>query len=92
MLLYSVSCMTQPSPSDSSPTDCEGRAVGARLRALRHAAGLTQAQLARELGTTQSAVARMEGGGQRLNLESLNRIATVLGCQVAVVIEQRKSA
>lgn len=71
-------------------TECEVRAVGARLRALPLQAGLTQAALACELGTTQSAIARMEGGRQRTSLESIRRVASVLGCEVA--IEQTKSA
>lgn len=74
-------------------TECEGRAVAARLRSLRLEVGWTQADLARVLGTTQSAVARMEGGKQRFNLNSLRRVADALGCQVAVVFEQeRRSA
>jgi len=77
---------------DDRLTECEVRAVGVRLRGLRLQAALTQAALACELGTTQSVVARMEGGRQRTSLESIRRVASVLGCEVAVVIEQRKSA
>ena len=38
---------------------------------LRVDAGLTQVELARRMGTTQSAIARMENGGTRPTLETL---------------------
>lgn len=87
--VYSVRCMFDTS-NTVSPTDCEGRAVGARLRDLGRTAGLTPADLARELGTTQSAIARMEAGGQRLNLDYVRRVASVLACSVAVVFDQQR--
>ena len=40
---------------------------------LRTEAGLTQAELAQRMGTTQSAIARMEGGGTRPTLETLEK-------------------
>jgi transcriptional regulator with XRE-family HTH domain len=61
--------------AEAYATSCDGLAVGARLRGLRHSAGLTQAALAERLGTTQSAVARLEAGHQRLSLAALQRAA-----------------
>jgi UDP-N-acetylglucosamine 1-carboxyvinyltransferase len=78
-----------PATQPESTTDCDVHAVGARLRSLRQEAGLTQAAVARHLGTTQSAIARLEAGQQRLSLPSVKRIATVLGCDVALVIAHR---
>jgi transcriptional regulator with XRE-family HTH domain len=72
-------------------TSCDGPAVGARLRGLRHSAGLTQAALAERLGTTQSAVARLEAGHQRLSLAALQRAALALGCDVQLLIAARKA-
>lgn len=66
--------------------------IGARLREARLQAGLTQEALARRLGTTQSAVARMECGPKRMSLESIRRVASALGCDVALVIEQKATA
>jgi transcriptional regulator with XRE-family HTH domain len=51
---------------------------------LRTEAGLTQAELAERMGTTQSAIARMEGGGARPSLDSLERLATAVGQQLVV--------
>jgi len=66
--------------------------VGERLRELRLEAGLTQAALATRLGTTQSAIARLECGRQRTSLESVGRVAAALGCDVALVIAKTAAA
>lgn len=51
---------------------------------LRKDAGLTQAELAERMGTTQSAVARMEGGGVRPTLETLEKLAVAVGQELVV--------
>ncbi|MCP4962240.1 MAG: helix-turn-helix transcriptional regulator [Actinomycetia bacterium] len=51
---------------------------------LRTEAGLTQAELAERMGTTQSAIARMEGGGTRPTLESLEKVAAAVGKDLVV--------
>ena len=51
---------------------------------LRTEAGLTQAELAARMGTTQSAVARMEGGGTRPTLETLEKLAAAVGQELVV--------
>lgn len=51
---------------------------------LRKEAGLTQAELAERMGTTQSAVARMEGGGTRPTLETLEKLAVAVGQELVV--------
>lgn len=72
---------------------CESTAVGVgeKLRALRLDASLTQAQLAVRLGTTQSAIARLERGLLRTNLESINRVAAALGCETTLLIQKRSA-
>ncbi len=52
--------------------------IGTLIRDARKQRGLTQQQLATELGTSQSAIHRIESGGQNLSLEMINRIATAL--------------
>ena len=44
---------------------------------LRTEAGLTQGELASRMGTTQSAIARMEGGGTRPTLDTLEKLASL---------------
>jgi ribosome-binding protein aMBF1 (putative translation factor) len=47
--------------------------IGARL-----ASGLTQAELAERIGTTQSAIARLESGGAKPSFDMLGRLAAAL--------------
>ena len=46
---------------------------------LRTRAGLTQTELARRMGTTQSSIARIEGGGSLPTLGMLARLAHATG-------------
>jgi transcriptional regulator with XRE-family HTH domain len=66
------------------------RAYGAlleRLVAARHAAGLTQQELARKLGRPQSFVAKFEGGERRIDLVEFLEITTVLGADPRRIIQ-----
>lgn len=56
--------------------------IGHLIHQIRQERGLTQAEFARRLGTSQSAVNRMEKGGQNLSLETLGRISDVLNKQI----------
>jgi len=56
--------------------------IGQLIAHVRQERGLTQAEFARQLGTSQSAVNRMEHGRQNLSLETLGRISDVLNKQL----------
>ncbi len=56
--------------------------IGSLIRAARTQRGLTQAELARELGSSQSAVNRIERGHQNLSLEMLARIGAALDSEI----------
>src|SRR3712207_8341624 len=56
--------------------------TGMLVRAARRHRGLTQAQLAERLSTSQSAVARIEQGGQNLTLELLTRLSEALDSEL----------
>src|SRR3954470_1273580 len=56
--------------------------IGTLVRDARRHRGLTQLQLAERLGTSQSAVARIEQGGQNLTLELLGRLSAALGSEL----------
>ncbi len=58
---------------------------------LRTEAGLTQAELAERMGTTQSAIARMEGGGTRPTLETLERLAAAVESELVVGVGENLS-
>src|SRR5258708_26054018 len=57
-----------------------------RLVAARHAAGLTQQELADKLGRRQSFVAKYERGERRIDLVELLEIATVLNADARRII------
>ena len=54
----------------------------------RSAAKLTQAEVARRLGTTQSAVARLEGGKVSPSIATLRRYAQATGTRLIVGLQQ----
>lgn len=66
--------------------DDEARIAAFRglVHRLRSDAGLTQAELATRMGTTQSAIARMEAGGVRPTLETLEKLAHAVGSDLVV--------
>ncbi len=49
--------------------------IAYNIAQLRKKEKLSQAELARKLGTTQSVVARMENGGQNFTTDNLQKIA-----------------
>ncbi len=64
--------------------------VAAKIHALRRKRRLSQSQLARLLGTKQSAIARLEGGGDNITISRLQRIASLLGAQLTIKFEPRR--
>ncbi|HUC96757.1 MAG TPA: UDP-N-acetylglucosamine 1-carboxyvinyltransferase [Candidatus Saccharimonadales bacterium] len=52
--------------------------IGKLIQETRQSRGLTQSQLSEALGTSQSAINRIEKGGQNISLEMLARISDVL--------------
>jgi transcriptional regulator with XRE-family HTH domain len=67
------------------------------IRALRHAAGLTQAELAKAAGTSQPTVAAYEGGRKSPTLGTLRRLAEAVRLEASVAFhppmtrEERRS-
>lgn len=55
------------------------KSPGRLIREAREAAGLTQAELAARMGTTQSAVARLEAPGSNPRVENLERALLAAG-------------
>jgi len=60
-----------------TPQDYKAK-IGTLIQESRTRRGFTQAQLAEELGTSQSAINRIEKGGQNISLEMIARISDVL--------------
>ncbi len=56
------------------------------LARVRHAKGLSLAELAATTGISASTLSRLEGGERRLTLDTLERIATALGTTATAVV------
>jgi UDP-N-acetylglucosamine 1-carboxyvinyltransferase len=63
-------------------TDDYKAKIGTLIQETRQSRGLTQTQLADALSTSQSAINRIEKGGQNISLEMLARISEVLSSEL----------
>ena len=81
----------------------EGRLAGYRqakeafelaehVRQARERMGITQAELARRIGSTQPAIARLEAGGSAPSFDTLRCIAAALGLELVVELRPRHAA
>ncbi len=59
--------------------------IGSLIQESRQHRGFTQAQLAEALGTSQSAINRIEKGGQNISLEMIARISDVLSHDIMML-------
>jgi ribosome-binding protein aMBF1 (putative translation factor) len=66
--------------------------IGRQVREIREAHGLSQGELAHRMGTTQSVVARLEAGGTRPTIRTLERVAAALHVRVHVQLDNGRSA
>ncbi|HUG86770.1 MAG TPA: helix-turn-helix transcriptional regulator [Euzebya sp.] len=66
--------------------------LGQLVHDLRTAGGLTQAQLAARMRTTQSAIARLEGGGTNPTVEVLQRLGDALGVGLSLTVDDDVAA
>ncbi len=64
------------------------RALAAELVERRQGLGLSQTQVAARMGTSQSAVARLESGQADVRLSTLERYAAALGQQLDVRLKE----
>lgn len=62
-------------------------AVISQLIAARNKKGLTQAQLARKMGTKQSAIARLESGNINPTIGFLDKVASVLEVNLTIRLQ-----
>jgi len=58
--------------------------IGVVLRQARKSAGLTQAEVARQLKTTRSAISRIENHAEDVRLSTLNRYAEAVGANLYI--------
>jgi transcriptional regulator with XRE-family HTH domain len=65
--------------------------AGMLIKRLRFQRGMTQAELARRAGTTQSAIARLESGGRSPSMATLTRTLEALGQRATLHVEAIES-
>jgi UDP-N-acetylglucosamine 1-carboxyvinyltransferase len=70
----------------------EAKKIGQLITKVRKERGLTQTDLAKKLGTSQSAVNRMENGGQNLSMEMLTRISEVLNKEIITIADPQSDS
>ena len=76
---------TSPATGSLPTVDEQLASVGSLVRSARRHRGLTQTQLAERLGTSQSAVHRIEQGAQNVSLDMLTRIGAALDSPIVTV-------
>jgi UDP-N-acetylglucosamine 1-carboxyvinyltransferase len=64
--------------------------IGTLIQEARNSRGLTQTELAKALNTSQSAVNRIEKGGQNVSLEMIARISDVLSSNIVTLNQSGK--
>ena len=79
--------LADPSTRAAYDAQADEFAMARELIAARTQAGLTQADVAERMGTTQSTVARLEGGTAAPALRSRHRYAHAVGCRAVVRLE-----
>src|ERR671931_742891 len=63
--------------------------IAEKVAERRKELGLSQAELAELVATTQSAIARLESGGRPPRIDTLLRIADALDCELLVDLKPR---
>ena len=66
--------------------------IGRKVRELREARELTQAELAARMGSSQSVIARLELGGAEPRLDTLERVAQALDAALVLDLRPREGA
>ena len=64
------------------------RRIGVKIRTLRDARGMTQAELAKKARVTQSHVSMLEAGARmRPSIQTIQKLARALGVSVTELLE-----
>jgi transcriptional regulator with XRE-family HTH domain len=64
--------------------------IGRKVRELREARAMTQAELAARMGSSQSVIARLELGGAEPRLDTLERVAQALDAALVLDLRPRE--
>jgi transcriptional regulator with XRE-family HTH domain len=81
--------MKEPGFKDGYGALDEEFSLASQLIEARARSGLTQAEVADRMGTSQSTVARLESGGAKPSLSTLKRFAQATGARVRITLEPK---
>jgi transcriptional regulator with XRE-family HTH domain len=71
--------------SDTAQHDLEMKRVGATIKALREAHGLSRTELAKSIGKSMQLIGLIENGDRRATPEVCRKIADTLGVPLAAI-------
>jgi ribosome-binding protein aMBF1 (putative translation factor) len=81
--------LARPKVKEEYDRLCHAFTLGQQIRALREAKGMSQQRLAEQIGSTQSAVARLEAGMFEPKLDTLRRVSEALEADLIVELRSR---
>ena len=76
----------RPPPAPLRLTGTDGHQLAAALKNARTAKGLVQMELAGKIGTTKSAISRLEHGKGDVRLSTLRKLAAALGIRLDITL------
>ena len=79
-----------PAFAGAYQADEEYAVIEEMIRA-RNEAQLTQADVARAIGTTQSSIARLEGGAVSPSIKTLRKYAEATGTELSITFRSRRT-
>ena len=77
----------RPSPAALRLAGPDGRELAAALKSARKAQGLVQMELAGKIGTTKSAISRLEHGKGDIRLSTLRKLAAALALRLDITLK-----
>jgi HTH-type transcriptional regulator/antitoxin HipB len=84
--------LNDPEFADGYERGFQAFKLGVMLKSAREQAGLTQAEVARRLGTHKSAISRMENHADNIRLTTLQRFAEAVGCFLSLELRPEAEA
>ena len=84
--------MADPKAQEAYEDAALAFALAEQVRKIREDKGLSQVELAKAMGTTQSAIARLEAGGTSPTLPTLRKLANALGVELVLGFKKQPRA
>lgn len=62
--------------------------IGDRIRIVRESRNMTQEELGNLSGFKQSQISKIEGGGRRVTIQDIQKLAAALGVSMAALLDE----